>query len=156
MATATYSSSMQSLSIWNYMARCLRTSFRILKHWKHPRRSIDARRVLSASDPKTCTESGHDGHSEKYRTYRKKNNVTEEENDHVDDAHKRKSGMTAEFMGGEIDVEEELADPNEETNRSSPLDFAFMNLETATSILRRDVEIEAANKKADIGRPTCK
>ena len=44
-------------------------------------------------------------------------------------------------------MEEELADPNEETNRSSPLDVAYMNLETATSILRRDVEIEAANKK---------
>ena len=49
--------------------------------------------------------------------------------------------MKAEFMGGEIDIEEELADPNEEINKSSPLEFANMNLETATSILRRDVEI---------------
>ena len=73
--------------------------------------------------------------------------MTEEENDHVDDARKRESGMTAEFMGGEIDVEEELADPNEEINKSSPLEFANMNLETAKNILRQDVEIEAANKK---------
>ena len=55
--------------------------------------------------------------------------------------------MKAEFMGGEIDVEEELADPNEEVDRITPLDCARMNLETATSILRRDVEIKAASKK---------
>ena len=73
--------------------------------------------------------------------------MTEEENDDVDDVSKPASCMKAEFMGGEIDVEEELADPNEEINKSSPLEFANMNLETATCILRRDVEIEAANKK---------
>ena len=73
--------------------------------------------------------------------------MIEEENDNVDDLRKPASGMKAEFMGGEIDIEEELADPNEEINKSSPLEFANMNLETATCILRRDVEIEAANKK---------
>ena len=73
--------------------------------------------------------------------------MTEEENHDVDDVRKPASGMKAEVMGGEIDVEEELADPNEETNKSSPLEFADMNLETATCILRRDVEIEAAKKR---------
>ena len=73
--------------------------------------------------------------------------MIEEENDNVDDVRKPASGMKAEFMGGEIDVEEELADPNEETNKSSPLEFANMNLETARTILR--------TKKVNIGGRTC-
>ena len=71
--------------------------------------------------------------------------MTEEEHDAKDDMSKPE--MRTEFMGGEIDVEDELEDSNEEFERSSPLELANMNLETATSILRRDVEIQAANKK---------
>ena len=45
--------------------------------------------------------------------------MTEEENDDVDDVRKPASGMKAEFMGGEIDVEEELPDPNDGQKQSA-------------------------------------
>ena len=43
-------------------------AFAPLFEFEHTRKSIDARRVLCTSDPQTCTESGHDGHCEKYRS----------------------------------------------------------------------------------------
>ena len=67
----------------------------------------------------------------------------EDETDDEDNARKVKSRIESEFMGGEHDIEED--EPFDEEGPKKA--FYRITIETATSLLRRDDEIEAANKK---------
>ena len=55
-------------------------------------------------------------------------------------------GMRSEFMGGEHDVDDEAEIPEEDLGLRAPPQLAKITLDAATSILRRDDEIAAAQK----------
>ena len=87
----------------------------------------------------------------------KKNAGTaDDEKDDTDDHWKSTSHIQSEFMGGENDVDEEPENPCEEPEDNRPIRIARMTIEAAMSILRRDDEVAAAKKKADIVRQICK
>ena len=76
----------------------------------------------------------------------KKENA-EDEDDDGDQPRKPGPGMHSEFMGGEHDVDDEAEIPEEDLGLRAPPQLTKITLDAATSILRRDDEIAAAQKK---------
>ena len=68
----------------------------------------------------------------------------QDETDDEDNARRVASRMESEFMGGEHDIDEDGCLDEGGTEQKA---FYQLTLEAATSLLRRDDEIEAANKK---------